>query len=150
MKTIQILLIAAVFSAVCPIAPLNAQQVFASRADAYIDAWANDGQFTGIVAVARNGTPLYVKSVGMASTDWGAPIGMDTKFRLGSITKQFTAVCILQLQEQGKLTVGQKMSEDIRVQFSTAKDGNGWDGTRWLGIFRREVKTEIPDKAMYY
>jgi CubicO group peptidase (beta-lactamase class C family) len=105
--------IAAACSAVCLMAPLHAQQDFASRADAYIDAWANDGQFIGMVAVARNGTPVYVKSVGMASTDWGAPNGADTKFRLGSITKQFTAVCILQLQEQRKLSVDQKASDFI-------------------------------------
>ena len=42
-----------------------------------------------------------------------APVTIDTKFRIGSITKQFTAAAILRLQEQGKLSVRDPLSKFI-------------------------------------
>jgi len=55
--------------------------------------------------VAKGGKVLLEKGYGMANIELGVPNGPDTKFRLGSITKQFTSAAILQLEEQGKLSV---------------------------------------------
>lgn len=57
------------------------------------------------VLVAKNGNILYHKGVGMANLELGVPMKADMVFRIGSITKQFTAVAILQLMEQGQLTL---------------------------------------------
>lgn len=53
--------------------------------------------------VAKDGKPLFAKAYGMANYEWQTPNTIDTRFRVGSITKQFTAASILKLEEQGKL-----------------------------------------------
>jgi CubicO group peptidase (beta-lactamase class C family) len=57
----------------------------------------------GSILVARNDQILLDKGYGYANLEWQVPNSPDTKFRLGSITKQFTAACILLLEERGKL-----------------------------------------------
>jgi CubicO group peptidase (beta-lactamase class C family) len=69
------------------------------------------GWFNGSVLVAEAGQVIYEQGLGWANLEWRIPNQPDTKFRLGSITKQFTAVLILQLVEQGKLQLAQKVSE---------------------------------------
>ncbi|KAA6346345.1 putative penicillin-binding protein PbpX [termite gut metagenome] len=59
--------------------------------------------FNGSVLVAEQGEVIYKKGFGMANMEWDIPNGPDTKHRLGSITKQFTAMLILQLAVEGKL-----------------------------------------------
>jgi len=62
-------------------------------------------QFMGSVLVAENGKVLLDKGYGFANLEWQVPNTPTTKFRLGSITKQFTAASILLLEERGKLKV---------------------------------------------
>ena len=64
---------------------------------------AYDKQFMGSVLVARDGTILLSQGYGFADLEWNIPNSPTTKFRLGSVTKQFTAACILLLEERGKL-----------------------------------------------
>ena len=78
---------------------------FAAKADAHIEAYTKQTRFMGSVIVAKDGKILLAKGYGMANLEHEIPNKANTKFRLGSITKQFTAVAILQLQEQGKLNV---------------------------------------------
>jgi len=75
------------------------------KADAYLAAQAKANGFSGSVLIARDGTRLYSKGFGLANAEWNIANTPTTKFRLGSITKQFTATAILRLQEQGKLKV---------------------------------------------
>ena len=51
--------------------------------------------FHGAIMVAHRGKPLYAAARGFANIEWGIPNSIDTKFRIGSITKQFTAMAIL-------------------------------------------------------
>jgi CubicO group peptidase (beta-lactamase class C family) len=60
--------------------------------------------------VAQNGKILFEKGYGLADVARGTAITTETKFRIGSITKQFTASTILKLQEQGKLGVNDKLT----------------------------------------
>ena len=60
-------------------------------------------QFNGSVLVAENGEVIYKDGLGMANFEWDIPNTADTKHRLGSITKQFTAALILLLVEEGKI-----------------------------------------------
>lgn len=69
------------------------------------------GQFNGAALVAENGKVIYKNGFGMANMEWDIPNTTETKFRLGSITKQFTAMLTLQLVEQGKLTLDGKVSD---------------------------------------
>jgi D-alanyl-D-alanine carboxypeptidase len=78
-------------------------QDLASQADAFVRGMVEQKRFQGSVLLAREGKPLFRKSYGLANAEWDAANTPDTKFRLGSITKQFTSALILQLAEQGKL-----------------------------------------------
>ncbi|NCU03730.1 MAG: serine hydrolase [Chitinophagaceae bacterium] len=60
--------------------------------------------------VVRKGEVIYKKAVGMADMELNVPLQTDMIFRIGSISKQFTAVAILQLAEQGKLS----LQDDIK------------------------------------
>ena len=76
-----------------------------ARMEQVIQFYASNKQFMGSVLVARDGKPLLSKGYGFANLEWQVPNSPDSKFRLGSITKQFTATCILLLEERGKLNI---------------------------------------------
>src|SRR5882757_10330557 len=67
--------------------------------------------FMGTVLVERNGKPILDKGYGSADLEWNIRNAPDTHFRLGSITKQFTAAGILLLEERGKLKVEDPISK---------------------------------------
>lgn len=69
------------------------------------------GQLNGTVLVADRGKVIYEKGFGNANMEWSIPNQPDTKFRIGSVTKQFTAALILQLVEDGKITLDGKLSD---------------------------------------
>lgn len=73
--------------------------------DAYLNQLSQDGKFTGSVLLARQGTILFGKGYGSANREQKIPNTPQTRFRIASITKQFTAMAILILQTQGKLRV---------------------------------------------
>jgi CubicO group peptidase (beta-lactamase class C family) len=73
------------------------------KLDKLISAYAEYGKFNGSVLVAERGKVIYKKGFGLANMEWNVPNQPDTKHRLGSITKQFTAMLIMQLVEQSKL-----------------------------------------------
>lgn len=69
---------------------------------------------TGCAAlVAKNGQIIYRKAFGMANLELNVPMQPDMIFRIGSITKQFTAVAILQLVEQGKISLDDDITKFI-------------------------------------
>ena len=61
--------------------------------------------FSGTVLVAQNGRIVFAKGYGYANAEWQTPNTLQTKFRLGSLTKQFTATAIMQLREKGLLSL---------------------------------------------
>jgi CubicO group peptidase (beta-lactamase class C family) len=77
--------------------------------DRYVAAigksWGPAQRFSGFVLVAQGDRVLYGKGFGAANRDTGEVPDADTSFRIGSVTKQFTATAIMKLQEQGKLSV---------------------------------------------
>lgn len=68
-----------------------------------INKYYEYGKFNGSVLVAHEGKVVYKKGFGLANMEWDIPNMPDTKHRLGSITKQFTAMLILQLASESKL-----------------------------------------------
>jgi CubicO group peptidase (beta-lactamase class C family) len=82
-----------------------AAQDLAPKFDEYLSALVKQNRFTGSVLVARDGKVVFSKGYGFANAEFEIPNTPQTKFRLGSITKQFTAAAILLLQERGKLSV---------------------------------------------
>ncbi len=76
-----------------------------SRMDQIVRSYVSGRQFMGSVLVARGDQVLLSKGYGSADLEWNIPDTPSTKFRLGSVTKQFTAASILLLEERGKLKV---------------------------------------------
>lgn len=93
---LEVFIIAGIFN-------VSYAQAKVDKLDKLISTYAAYGQFNGTVLVAEKGTVIYKKEFGLADMEWNVPNQPDTKFRLGSITKQFTAMLIMQLVEQGKL-----------------------------------------------
>lgn len=83
----------------------------AGKIDELMELYFDYGQFNGTVLVAEKGKVLFKKGYGLANMEWNIPNEPDTKFRLGSITKQFTSMLILQLVEEGKIDLDAKLSD---------------------------------------
>jgi CubicO group peptidase (beta-lactamase class C family) len=92
---------------------LSAQKNYTQLLEKYMDAEMKFKGFTGAVLVMKQNKVLLKKGYGFADREWNIPNTPETKFRIGSITKQFTAACILQLAEQGKLSLDDKLSKFI-------------------------------------
>ena len=93
-----------------PVACL-AQKNISTLLDNYMQAQVNVNEFTGTVLVAKKGKIIYEKAFGMADREWNIPNTVQSKFEIGSLTKQFTSACILQLAEQGKLSLDDKLNK---------------------------------------
>jgi len=83
------------------------------KVDEYIEVHIKNGNFSGSILIAQNGEILLSKGYGMANIEQDVPNIAETKFRLGSVTKQFTAMAIMQLQEKGLLTVKDPLTKFI-------------------------------------
>ncbi|HNP22066.1 MAG TPA: serine hydrolase [Panacibacter sp.] len=92
---------------------LTAQKDYSRLLDDYMQAQVNVKQFSGTVLVMSHNKPLLEKGYGLADYEWNISNIPQSKFRIGSITKQFTAAAILQLEEQGKLSTDDKLSKYI-------------------------------------
>lgn len=73
--------------------------------DKYLDHLVSKDQFSGTVLIAKGGKPFYTRAYGLASKRYNVPNKLDTKFNLGSMNKMFTGVAIMQLVEQGKISL---------------------------------------------
>lgn len=67
----------------------------------------------GVFMIARKGQPIYKKAFGLANLELEVKMTPDNVFQIGSMTKQFTAIAVLMLEEQGKLTVNDPISKYI-------------------------------------
>ncbi|HKW17569.1 MAG TPA: serine hydrolase domain-containing protein [Terriglobales bacterium] len=97
----------AILSFTCPYSysqPPDQKQVFA-REDAYVAEEMVMHHFRGAVLVGIDGKIVFEKAYGPADEEWDVPNTPKTKFRIASLTKQFSAACILILQERGLLHV---------------------------------------------
>ena len=108
--------LAAVILAASP-AAAQAGDGLAARLDSIAGSAVREGRAVGTVAaVVRGGDTLLFRAYGTADVEWEVPMTEDAMFEIGSVTKQFTAVAILQLRDAGVLAL-----ED--------------DVTRWLPDF---------------
>ena len=79
---------------------------FRASADAYLTELSDQGRWQGSVLVVRGGKTLLRKGYGTADKEHGVPNTPETKFRIGSLTKAFTAAGILLLDQRGALRTG--------------------------------------------
>lgn len=85
------------------------QNIDVEKLNRYFDALAGNDKFMGTVCVTSNGKTLYAKSVGFADVEAKIRATPRTRYKIGSISKTFTAVMIFQAIEQGKLTLLTKL-----------------------------------------
>ena len=91
----------------------QADQQLNVKFDEYMNAAVKVDGFSGSVLVARDGKPIFSKGYGMANIEWNVPNSPQSVYRLGSVTKQFTAMAITMLQERGKLSVSDPLCKYI-------------------------------------
>jgi len=85
------------------ISNMSHAQTKVEQIDELISTYQEYGKFNGSILVADQGTVIYKKGFGLANMEWDIPNQPNTKYRLGSVTKQFTAMLILQLVAEGAL-----------------------------------------------
>jgi CubicO group peptidase (beta-lactamase class C family) len=103
----------AVLALVCAVATAqnsNEAQV-KTRLGQVASSYTGNNAFMGTVLVAQGDQVLLDKGYGMAVLEWNIPDTPDTKFRLGSLTKQFTAALVLLMQQDGKLNINDPVSK---------------------------------------
>ena len=93
------------------LAPASFAATHADQIDALLRAYNEKRQFNGSALVAENGSVILKKGYGLANMEWQIPNTPDTKFRLGSITKQFTSMVIMQLVNEGKIALDEKITK---------------------------------------
>ncbi|MDC0291796.1 serine hydrolase [Verrucomicrobiales bacterium] len=76
-------------------------------------ATADTGLFSGAVLVADKGKVIYKASFGLANREWNIPNTTDTKFRLASVSKQFCTMVVMQLVQEGKINLGDPITEHL-------------------------------------
>jgi CubicO group peptidase (beta-lactamase class C family) len=94
-------------------APTTIPPELISDIDAWLGQQSKDGNFSGSVLVARQGEVLLNQGYGLADREGNIANTAQTWFRLGSITKQFTAMAILVLESRGQLSVNDPICNHI-------------------------------------
>ncbi|MEP6932092.1 MAG: serine hydrolase, partial [Flavobacterium sp.] len=93
----------------------------AKQIDQLMSLYNQYGQLNGSVLVSEHGKVIFKKGYGQANMEWDIPNQPDTKFRLGSISKQFTAFLIVKLAEEGKI----KLDAPITTYLPNYPKGTG-------------------------
>ena len=104
------------------VTPIAFAQQKAKQIDDLMGRYVDNGKFNGSVLVVENGKVIFKKGYGLANMEWNIPNTPDTKFRLGSLTKQFTAMLIMQLVEHGKLKLESKITDYLTDYSKAAGD----------------------------
>jgi len=95
-----------------PIAPMS-DTTLASALRAWLDKEAAADLFAGTALVAHNGKVIFSGAYGLADRGKRAPNTVDTQFRIGSMNKMFTATCVLQLVQSGKVRLSDPLGKYI-------------------------------------
>lgn len=103
----NLLLVAALLCITC----ITNGQSTVSKLEQAVMAFVNQEKFTGTVLVAKQGEIILHKGYGFKNAETQTPNSSNTIYQVASLAKQFTAAVILKLQEQGKLSVHDKLSK---------------------------------------
>lgn len=98
------------------IAPKARFLTVAPQLSAILSAYSQRGEFSGVVLVRQGDKDLLKVACSDANRTWGVKNRVDTRFRIASISKLFTAIAILQLIEQGQLNFATRIVERLGLQ----------------------------------
>ena len=85
----------------------------AKKIDSLFTVYSEKNMFSGSLLIAKKGKVLLSKGYGKANYSFDIPNTAQTKFKLASVSKQFTATAIIKLAEQGKLSTEDKLTKYI-------------------------------------
>lgn len=103
--------IAVIFFRVDPPATVPSEPELLRALEARLDQATAADSFSGVVLLAKDGKPIFQTARGLADRERRQKVSMQTKFRLGSMNKMFTAVAVLQLRERGKLSLDDTLAQ---------------------------------------
>ena len=107
----SLLALSLVLGAASPLAAQSRADLV-KRLDSLAGAPVQEGRAVGIaVAIVKGPDTLLLKGYGKADVEWNVPMPADALFEIGSVTKQFTAASILQLRDEGKLSLDDDLSK---------------------------------------
>jgi CubicO group peptidase (beta-lactamase class C family) len=86
----------------------------AERAHSLMKTKFDEQKFMGVALIAVNGSPIFEKSFGSADLEWEVPQTPLAIFRLGALTKTFTAAAILQLAQKGSLQIEDQIGNHVQ------------------------------------
>jgi D-alanyl-D-alanine carboxypeptidase len=88
------------------------QNINVTKLDSFLNSLASKDLAMGSLAISKNGILKYQKAIGYSfvGSDKKVAADINTKYRIGSVTKMFTAVMIFQLIEEGKINLDQKLN----------------------------------------
>ena len=110
-KGVYVRVLALIFSVVLIFQSWSFSQDKIAQIDELMKLYQKHERFNGTVLVAEAGKVIFKKGYGLANVEWNIHHKPDTKFRLGSITKQFTSMLIMQLVNEGKISLEGKLSD---------------------------------------
>ena len=88
-----------------------AQELNTQKLDSFFNVLDANKKAMGSMAISKNGNIIYTKSIGFLDEKKTIAANAQTKYRIGSITKMFTATIIFQLIEEKKLTLETKLDK---------------------------------------
>jgi CubicO group peptidase (beta-lactamase class C family) len=103
---------------------LAPQNLVAQTRDAerFVTSYAEKNNFSGSILIQKNGRTTYARSFGFSNLKFNVPNTNETKYKVASITKLFTAVLILQLQEQGRIDLNSTIKTYLPDYSGAASD----------------------------
>ena len=90
---------------------VRTQNIDTNKLDNYFDALERNDRFMGSVMVSRDDKLVYSKTIGYSDVENGIKINDSSKYRIGSITKTFTAILVLKAIEKGKIQLNDVLSK---------------------------------------
>ncbi|KXK36789.1 MAG: beta-lactamase family protein [Saprospiraceae bacterium] len=102
------LILTTVYTIICTI--LFAQNYDKEKLDRYFDTLVAHDKFMGSVVVSKDGAIIYSKAVGFSDIEHNIKANETSKYRIGSISKTFTAVLLLKAMEENKIKLDEKLS----------------------------------------
>jgi CubicO group peptidase (beta-lactamase class C family) len=102
-------------------APAQLAQGIEAKLDEVFKPWDKKDAPGGVVSVSVKGKLVYEKAFGMANLESNVPNTVETVFDVGSISKQFTAACVMLLQDDGKLDIDDEASKYL-TEFPVLRD----------------------------
>lgn len=112
-KWAAVWLMVAVFGLLAGSADVSLARNKAREIDRILKKYNEYHEFNGVVLVAEGGRPILQKGYGYANFEWKIQNTTDTRFRIGSLTKQFIAAVVLQLIDEGKLGLYDTITDHI-------------------------------------